>query len=191
MNDQVKPLRSDARRNRRRVLRAAEELLGTQGTSTSMRSIAEHADVGLGTIYRQFPTKEALFEAILVEQSRELLGFGRGLTDAEDAGAALFALFTRVVADSTVKKPLLEALAAAEVDIEAEMGEIKRDMLAVIEALLHRAKDAGTVRSEVTLPQLLALMISASLGAANQQWDVELRDATLTVIYDGLRTRAA
>ncbi len=78
-----RPLRADARRNRERVLTVAQEAFATEGLAVSIPEIARRAGVGVGTIYRQFPTKEALFEAIVVEGMTAILESARSLSTAE------------------------------------------------------------------------------------------------------------
>ncbi|MEU9835163.1 helix-turn-helix domain-containing protein [Streptosporangium sp. NPDC048047] len=182
-----RPLRADARRNRERILRTAEIVLARDGLSASMREIARQADVGLATIYRQFPTKEALYEAIVVARVRALVDEARGLADSEEPGAAFFRFFTRVVEDATHKKTLVDALTDAGVDVKAGMSGLSREMVAVIETLLTRAQQAGRVRADVRMPELLALLSAACLAAERGRWEEPLRTRTLSVMFDGLR----
>jgi len=86
MTEEAKPLRADARRNRARVLEAAEAVLARDGSAASIRAVAQQAGVGLGTIYRHFPTREALYEAILVDRLQRLAERSAALRKAEDAG---------------------------------------------------------------------------------------------------------
>jgi AcrR family transcriptional regulator len=180
-------MRADAQRNRARVLEAAEEILAAEGLSASMRTIAERAGVGLGTIYRHFPTQEALYQAIIVERMQRLVEEARGLLAGPDPGAALFAFFTRIVQSAAHKKALADALADAGIDPKAGMADISRDMRQAIDALLGRAQQAGAVRPDVRMPELLALLAAASLAAERNQWSDGLRDRTLAIMFDGLR----
>jgi AcrR family transcriptional regulator len=173
-------VRVDAERNRRRVLASAEEVLAREGLTASMRAIAEHAGVGLGTIYRHFPTQEALYQAIIADRMERLLA------EAQD-DASFFAFFTRIVVTAAEKKVLADALADAGVDPKAGMGEMAGRMRAAIEALLVRAQRAGEVRADVHLAEVLALLAAASLGAERHQWSAELRTKTLDIMFAGLR----
>ncbi|MDP4509178.1 TetR/AcrR family transcriptional regulator [Nonomuraea turcica] len=176
-------MRADAQRNRARVLDAAEEVLARDGLSASMREIAEVAGVGVGTIYRQFPTKEALYQAIVMDRQQRLAGLADELAAAQDAGAAFFAFFTKIVEDSTVKKVLVDALAVAGIDAKAGAPDIR----GAIEALLTRAQRAGAVRGDVGMAELLALLSATCLAAQHNNWDEGLRTRTLAVVFDGLR----
>jgi AcrR family transcriptional regulator len=180
-------MRADARRNRTRILAVAEAVLARDGLSASLREIARQAEVGMATIYRQFPTKEALYEAIVVGRMQALAEEGRELTTAEDAGAAFFHFFTRVVEEATQKKMLADALADAGIDVKAGMSELTQEMPRVIETLLTRAQRAGAVREDLGMPELLALLTAASLAAERARWDDGLRTRTLGFMFDGLR----
>src|SRR5438105_699085 len=83
-------LRADARRNRQRVLEAAEAVLATHGLAAPIDEIARAAGVGVGTVYRHFPTKEALLEAIVLSHLEPILAEVRSLLTAADPGGALF-----------------------------------------------------------------------------------------------------
>jgi AcrR family transcriptional regulator len=185
-----RPLRADARRNRARVLEAAESILARDGMGASLREIARQAGVGLATIYRQFPTKEALYQAIVVERVRRLVEEARALATAEDAGAAFFSFFTRIVADATGKKVLVDALADAGVDVEANVGDLKREMVDAIEVLLVRAQRADSVREDLAMPELLALLTAACLAAERSRWDERMRSRALALMFDGFRPRS-
>jgi AcrR family transcriptional regulator len=179
-------MRADAQRNRGRVLEAAEVVLARDGLSASMREIAELAGVGVGTIYRQFPTKEALYQAIVLDRMRRLAGRAGELAKAADAGEAFFAYFSTIVADSTVKKVLVDALAAAGIDPKAGAP----DIMGPIETLLVRAQQAGAVRRDVGMEELLALLSATCLAAQHNNWGEDLRTRTLAVVFDGLRPAA-
>jgi AcrR family transcriptional regulator len=188
MNDEARPMRADARRNRARVLEAAEAILARDGLSASMRAVADHAGVGLGTIYRQFPNREALYLAVIGERMRRLYAEARELLDADDPGAAFFGFFTRVVEVSTRKKALADVLADAGIDPKAGIGEqVDADMPRVIEELLIRAQRVGAVRADLAMPELRALLSAVSMAAERQQWDEQLRTRTLGMLFDGLR----
>ncbi|MEU9844544.1 helix-turn-helix domain-containing protein, partial [Actinomadura sp. NPDC048032] len=95
-----RPLRADALRNRAKVLAAAEEVFAVQGTSASTEEVARKAGVGIGTVFRHFPTKESLLEAVLVALLKRLAAEARDLRAAADPGAAFFGFFTRVVSQA-------------------------------------------------------------------------------------------
>jgi AcrR family transcriptional regulator len=186
----AKPLRADAQRNRARVLDAAETVLARDGLSASMRAIAEHAGVGLGTIYRQFPSQEALYQAIIVERMQRLIAEAHDLATAPDPGTAFFGFFTHVVETSTRQKVLADVLADAGIDPKAGASQIGRDLRSATEALLTRAQRAGALRKDLRAPELWALLTAVCMAAEHNQWDHQLRTRALMILYDGMRPSA-
>src|SRR3984957_20772614 len=84
----LRPMRADAVKNRKRILEAAETVFALEGVSVPIDLVAERAGVGIGTLYRHFPTKEALFEAIVMERLQDLLDVTQTSLDAEGPGEA-------------------------------------------------------------------------------------------------------
>ena len=114
-------MRADAVKNRARILEAAEEIFATQGVSVPIDAVAERAGLGVGTLYRHFPTKEALFEAIVVARLEQLLETIRTQRDAPDPGPALFAFLGEFAGHASAKKDLFEALGSAGIDIKSAL----------------------------------------------------------------------
>jgi AcrR family transcriptional regulator len=187
MPGQSKPLRADAQRNRERVLEAAEVVLARDGLSASIRTIAAQAGVGLGTIYRHFPTQEALYQAVVVARTRRLAAEGDALAARPDAGEAFFEYFTRIVESAAQKKALADVVAQAGMDPKAHMADISRHMRSAVEKLLIRAQQAGAVREDLQMEELLVLLAAACMAAERYQWDRRLQTRTLSVLFDGLR----
>src|SRR5258707_688175 len=100
-------MRADAVRNRQKLLSVAEELFTTKGVGVEMDEIAAAADLGVGTIYRHFATKEALIEAIVVGPVEELIAEARELATAANPGDAFFEMFAKLVNFATKKHHLL------------------------------------------------------------------------------------
>jgi AcrR family transcriptional regulator len=182
-----RPPRADARRNRARILAAAEAVFPTSGVSTPVEEVARRAGVGIGTVYRHFPTKEALFEAILVRRIERLADEAGSLSSTTDAGAAFFELFTRIVEDAAGRKAFADALSRAGVDVKAATWAAGQELLGVLGALLARAQQTGTVRHDVDLDQVVALLVGACLAAEHGNMDRGLRARALAVVFDGLR----
>ncbi|MHB1508047.1 MAG: TetR/AcrR family transcriptional regulator [Acidimicrobiales bacterium] len=157
--------RSDSLRNRQRVLEAAERVLGSEGLSAPIDRVAEEAGVGVGTIYRHFPTKEALFEAILLSHFEHLVKEARLLAEAKDAASGLFALLDRLLAYALDKRDLADALSGAGVDIKASAGGLKRELEEIGEGLLARAQQEGTVRADISAADLICL-VAGTCGTA-------------------------
>jgi AcrR family transcriptional regulator len=184
-----RPLRADARRNRERLLQTAKAAFAEEGLSVSLDEIARRAGVGPGTLYRHFPTKESLFEAVVHERLRGLLDHARALRTDPDAGAALFAFVERLVGEATAKRDLVDALAGAGVDVRTSVAATAADLRGEIGRLLDRGQTSGAVRPDLTIADLMALLsglLFALRSGANDQADP---GRALAVLHDGLRAR--
>jgi AcrR family transcriptional regulator len=102
--------RADAERNRRRLLDAAAELFGERGLDVGVAEIAQHAGVGRGTLFRNFPTKEDLIAAIVVDAMSEASALGRELLAAPGAGQALFTFLEAAADRQQRSRALFEAV---------------------------------------------------------------------------------
>jgi AcrR family transcriptional regulator len=182
-----KPLRADARRNRVRVLDAAETVFADRGLSAPVEDIARQAGVGIGTIYRHFPTKEALFEAIIVSRYERLVTEADALSAGDDPGAAFFGLFTRMVQEAAAKKTFADPLARAGIDVKAATSKAGQDLVRAFTTLLTRAQQAHAVRDDVHVAEVMAILAGACLGAEHTNWDNSLQARTLAIVFDGLR----
>src|ERR1700734_3523975 len=105
-----RPLRADAARNREKVLRAAREAFAESGYGVPLDEIAARAGVGPGTVYRHFPTKEALFEAVVTARLEDLLEDGRRRARTDDPEAAFFGFMARVAEEGMAKRDLPDAI---------------------------------------------------------------------------------
>ncbi|GAA2692020.1 TetR/AcrR family transcriptional regulator [Actinoplanes palleronii] len=184
-------IRSDATRNRAKVLAAAELVLGEQGLTARMDEIARRAGVGVGTVYRHFATKEALYAAIVTARVDLLLQQADRLRTTGEPATAFFTFVTRIVVDATTKKALTEALRDAGIDVKAGRSDQRTRMHEALTALLQDAQRAGAVRPDVDMPTVLALLRGASLAAESGDYPVPVLDRALAVLFDGLRPRPA
>lgn len=190
MEEEQKPrkLRSDAARNRARVLDVAYEAFAADGLAIPIDDIARRAGVGAGTVYRHFPTKESLFQAIVANRLEQLVGHARALTDERDPGEALFAFLATLVAEASTDQGLVEALAGAGFDLAEAAPEAEQRFMATLGDLLDRAQRAGAVRSDVDPHDLKTLLVGCQ---AMQRYssDPDSNTRVLAIIHDGLRTR--
>ena len=150
-------LRADAERNRRRVLDAAQELFRERGLDVGVAEIAQRAGVGRGTLFRNFPTKQDLIAAIVIERMTDATEYGRTLLDAPDAGDALFGFLEELVGRQQLDHCMFEAVAdtfLANQEIRAAHAEI----VGGLEKLLTRAKEAGAVRGDIGAMDVLMLL---------------------------------
>ncbi len=173
-----RPLRADAARNREKVLRAARDAFAESGYGVPLDEIAARAGVGPGTVYRHFPTKEALFEAVVTARVQDLVRDARARAGADDAGDAFFGYLARIAEESAAKRDLPDAIAIA--------GSLRDDLFAALEELLRRAQRAGAVRADVRTSDLIVLLkgMFASLAGST---DPVLRGLVFAVLADGLR----
>jgi len=177
-----RPLRADARRNREKVLRAARDAFAASGYGVPLDEIAALAGVGPGTVYRHFPSKEELFEAVIAARVRDLIDDARSRAGDADPGDAFFGFLGRFRQEAAAKRDLPDAIAIA--------GPLQHDLHAALDVLLRRAQQAGAVRPDITTQDLIVLLkgLLRSIndlpsGAADQA----LTDRLHTVVADGLR----
>ena len=181
----ARPLRADARRNREAVLEAARTAFAASGLTVALDEIARRAGVGPGTLYRHFPTKEALFEAVVQERLRHLADEGAALGDSPDPGAAFFTFLDRLAAEAGPKRDLFDALASAGVEAGPAVMAAAADLRTQISRLLFRAQQAGAVRADIGSEDLTALL-SGLLFAMPPRPGVD-QAVVLSVFTDGLR----
>ena len=182
-------LRADARRNRARILAAAGQVFAERGASASTEEVARRAGVAVGTVFRHFPTKDDLLRAIMKDLLQRLSGEASSLAADGDPATALFTFFTRLVGQAAAKRTVIDLLAATgtAIDITEPAAGLQRE----VAELLALAKRAGTVRDDVQIAEVTALLISTCQGALQARWDSDLQGRVLAVIFDGLGRRAA
>jgi AcrR family transcriptional regulator len=178
-------LRADARRNRERVLAAARRAFAEQGFAVPLDEIAAAAGVGPGTVYRHFPTKEALFEAVSVANVEELAADARARAEAADPDLAFAGFLDRLADQALAKRDLPDAFAGAGADAMAAAVADMHDALGV---LLAKAQEVGGVRRDVSVSDLVALL-KGLLHAVRGDPDPDVRHRLLAVIHDGLRPK--
>jgi AcrR family transcriptional regulator len=178
-------LRADARRNRERVLDAARRAFAEQGYAVPLDEIAAAAGVGPGTVYRHFPTKEALFEAVSVANVEDLAADARARAEADDPDAAFAGFLDRMAEQALAKRNLPDAFAGAGTDAVAAAVADMHDALGV---LLAKTQEAGGIRRDVTVTDLVALL-KGLLYAVRDDPDPDIRHRLLAVVRDGLRPK--
>jgi len=173
-----RPLRSDARRNRDRVLRAAQEVFGESGFDVPLDEIATRAGVGAGTVYRHFPTKEALFQAVVTDRVSGLVADAQRRATEADPGAAFFDFLTRLGAEGVAKRDTSDAIAVP--------GPLRDELHDALAVLLQRAQHAGAVRADITAEDLVALF-KGLLDVVHEDGDLGRAGRVLALVIDGLR----
>jgi AcrR family transcriptional regulator len=175
-----RPLRADAARNREKVLRAAREAFAESGYGVPLDEIAARAGVGPGTVYRHFPAKEALFEAVVTARITDLVNEVRSRASAANPGEAFFGFLSRIAGEAVAKRDLPDAISIA--------GSLREDLFTALDLLLVRAQQAGAVRSEIRSSDLIVLLKGMFASLAGNT-DPALHERVVTVVADGLRPR--
>ncbi|MGC4937953.1 TetR/AcrR family transcriptional regulator [Kribbella sp. DT2] len=181
-------MRADARDNRERILTAAEQVFG-RSTAASTDDVAKLAGVGIATVFRHFPTKVELLEAVLTLRLQRLRDTARELAGASNPGTAFYEFFSQVVAEAGSKLAIAEALSAAGSAPGEQARQAGGEMRQAFGELLVKAQRSGAVRADAQFPEVYALLVGASRGATAAGLDLEVRDRMLAILYDGLRPR--
>jgi AcrR family transcriptional regulator len=185
MAEPARPLRADAARNRARVLEVAYETFAAEGLGVPIDEIARRAAVGAGTVYRNFPTKEDLYQAVIEDRINHIVDDGRALLADADPGEALFTFLRSMVLQwGATDRGLAEALAGLGIDVKDAAPEAEEAFLGLLGELLRAAQKAGTVRRDVEVPDVKALMVGAQ---AIQTYNADAAERLTEVVLDGLR----
>jgi AcrR family transcriptional regulator len=189
-SDQARPPRADAQRNRDRLLAAALELFTSPKAEVTLTAVAEAAGVGIGTLYRHFPTRDALAEAVYRHEVERLSDAAPRLLKKMPAGAALEEWLRRYSALIVAKRWLKEALQSI-FEPGADTYAYSRDrMTAAVTLLLDAAAKSGAIRKDID-PQDVLLAVAASTWsfASDKDWK-DRTGRVLRLVLDGLRYRA-
>jgi AcrR family transcriptional regulator len=179
----TRPMRADARRNYEKVIAAARDAFAAGGSATSLEEIARRAGVGIGTLYRHFPNRQALLEAVYAEEVESLCRSAGDVADLEPWDA-LVAWLRRFVGYMATKQALAAEL-LDYMDRDSPLFQTCRTaMYGAGEPLLQRAQDAGVARRDVNLPDVIQMVAGI---AKIQTGDPEQVNRILDIALDGLR----
>jgi AcrR family transcriptional regulator len=180
--------RADAVRNRDRVLEAAKIVFSAGGPEASLEAVAKRAGVGIGTLYRHFPTREALFEAVYRREVQQLGELAEALKSEADPVEALRRWLRSNVEFVATKKGMSAALALA-VQSSSELTAFSFDRLTkAVGALLDRAVAAGEIRSDISPEDLLRALVGMCYLHDQPGWQKSVV-RLLDVLVDGLRVQ--
>jgi AcrR family transcriptional regulator len=180
-----RPMRADALRNRQKLVAAAQETFATEGTSAPLEDVAERAGVGIGTLYRHFPTRQALLEAVYVGEIEAMAHAAEALTDVDPADA-LASWFRQYLSFAATKRALHEALLEENAD-ENVLSECRMLLSDAGTGLIGRAQSAGAVRSDVTFMDVARIVGGIAVSPST---DDEQKERMLRIVLDGLRATA-
>lgn len=181
-------LRSDAARNRARVLDVAYEAFAAEGLAVPVDEIARRAGVGAGTVYRHFPTKEALFRAIVANRIDQLVELARALAGERPPAEALFGFLETLVTEGATDQGLVDALAGVGFDLADAAPEAEERFMTALGGLLDRAREAGALRPDVDLHDLKTLLIGYQAMQRHDRDPARIQ-RLLGIVRDGLEHR--
>ncbi|MFI6345339.1 TetR/AcrR family transcriptional regulator [Streptomyces sp. NPDC050560] len=182
-----RPRRADARRNYARILVEADKAFGRYGADASLDDIAKRAGVANATLYRHFPTREALLEQVYRDHIERLCGQALEVSASEDPYGALMRWMSTLLTSMSHYQGLTGLLALMLKDDGAEISSWCRGTIRGAAAtLLSRAQEAGAVRGDIDEMLLLRVINAVSLVAAQTGCDAEEATRLLTVLVEGL-----
>ena len=182
-------MRADAQRNRLRILEAAEEVFAQLGLAVPIDEVAKRAGVGVGTVYRHFPTKEALMVELVRQKFRLFSATVREALECDGEPLAVLADVLLRNADAAARDATMQqALAGADEHIWTQAQPEQQELSGLTETLIARARQAGTIRPDITAADIGMLMcgVSATMGhnAPGFDWHRHLE-----LVIDMLRRR--
>ncbi|MBC6463228.1 TetR/AcrR family transcriptional regulator [Actinomadura sp. HBU206391] len=182
-----RPMRADARRNYERLLTEAKGAFLEHGADAPLEDIARRAGVGIGTLYRHFPTRLALQEAVYRDQVESLVAAAYDLAETLPPGEALAAWMRSFVESARTKRGLMQTLKAV-IDKHSELfARCHEEIREAVGLVLARAQESGTVRPDLTVPDLLKLI--HALSVATEHAPPQDIDRLLSFLLDGLRSQ--
>jgi AcrR family transcriptional regulator len=186
----TKPLRSDARRNREQLVASARELFATAGVDVSVEEITHHAGLGMGTLYRHFPTKDDLIDAVLEDAFAEIVRLAERAAAEEDAWTGFTGFLEHALALHAHNRGVKDALATRGHGAQREA--MRRRVRPLVRAMVERAQEQGTLRADFS-PEDLPLVfwtagrvIETTGKVAPDYWR-----RYLAFLLDGLRASSA
>jgi AcrR family transcriptional regulator len=179
----ARPQRADARRNYEKVLAAAREAFAEGGESTALEEIARRAGVGIGTLYRHFPTRQALLEAVYVNEVEAVCRSAAEL-DGGDPWESLNGWFERMMGYLATKRALAHELLNYLDQDAAVFQDCRASLFAAGEPLLKRAQAAGVVRADVEFSEVMHMVVGIAKIPAS---DPSQTEHILRIALDGLR----
>ncbi|WP_405587985.1 TetR/AcrR family transcriptional regulator [Streptomyces sp. NBC_01092] len=180
-------MRADARRNHERLLAEARSAFAEHGTDASLEDVARRAGVGIGTLYRHFPNRDALLSAVFEEAVGDLLARSRELLRSPEPCAALVTWLREMVTHAGEYRGLARSLMSVSYDGTSDLARCSGPIRQAGGALLSRAQEAGSVRPDVAIGDLLQLTHAIALAAEETPADPELADRLLHLTLRGLK----
>jgi AcrR family transcriptional regulator len=186
----VRPLRRDAELNRRKIMESARIVFGERGVGASLDDIAHHAGLGVGTVYRRFPSKEHLVEAMFVERMDEVREMAEQALEESDPWKGFTELLLRTAALHTEDRGLREVMLSNNFGQE-RVAAAKDRLIPIATELVRRAKECGKLRADFEATDLAIIqMMIGSVAEYTRDVQPDLWRRYLAILLDGLRTGA-
>ena len=183
-----RPLRADARRNRERVLKAAQATFAEHGREAQMDDVARRAGGGVGTVYRHFPTKEALIEALANSMFERVVETTRVALEIEDPWDALVQALWHGAATLSADRAFSEIVGEVDMPVATELVD---ELTRMFELLLGRAREAGELRPDVMIDDVPMLMCGIGMATRKGHSVPDAWKRHLAILIDGLRAANA
>lgn len=188
-DDEQTPLRRDAERNRMRILDAARDVFAARGFAASFNEIACRADVAVATVYRRFPTRQSLVDALFEERMKEIVVIFESAEEEPDGWVAFAGALERLLEVVAGDRGTWELLMSGEHGGRS-IAEHRESLGACGEKLLRRAQEQGSVRADLEPSDLPLLQLElGSLANATRDVDRDVWRRFLTITLDGIRAK--
>ena len=184
-----RPLRADAERNRARIIEAAARVFAERGLDATLHDVAEAAGLGVGTVYRRFPDKEALIDALFESEIERLAQLAEAAAEAPDAWEALTEFLRVIGAEQAANRGLHDVLHNSDYgQTHADRG--RNRIMPSMARLLERAQEQGHVRPEIETTDLaVVVLMVTSLAQCTQDLRPDAWLRYLQLLLDSLRDR--
>ncbi|SER47190.1 TetR/AcrR family transcriptional regulator [Actinokineospora terrae] len=180
-----RPLRADAERNRARIVEAARVVFADHGIAASLDDVARAAGVGIGTLYRRFPTKDSLLSAVFDQVVAEITDTIDSCAADPDPWAGLVRLVTSVLERQSGDRGVVEICTRADF---GQLDRIAAHYVPAVDGLVARAKAAGAVRADITGTDISPMIVMLSaVSTATRSADPDLWRRYLDLLFDGIR----
>lgn len=177
-------LRADAAANRATLIQTAAQMFAKGGIDVSVEAIARRAGVGIGTLYRHFPTKNALIAAIVATRIDAMAAEAEAFAEARAPGAAFERVVERLVVEGAAKKDFIAALGGIAELGGPVMDAAKKRFKAAMTTLVERAQAVGSLRKDISAADVMSLVRGVNTAAGD---DAKARALHLRILLDGLR----
>ena len=183
------PVRANVRTNRARLIEVARDVFVEHGVQASLRDVARRAGVGIGTLYRHFPDRDALLHAVVGDGLDSVRASAEELMTAASPGEAVITWLERLTVAVAAYRGLPASVLAAVHDSHSPLHAACHDMTAAASALVARAQQAGVLREELTITDLYALAAGVALASEQVRDQPDLARRLLRLCADGLLIR--